>query len=55
MVDVSVYGYVMPLAVVAGLRVDKVTTENAQVSLPYRWRNQNPFRSIYFAALPWLK
>ena len=43
-------GAKLPLALVAGLRVEHVTPDEAQVSLPYGWRNQNPFRSIYFAA-----
>ena len=43
-------GAKLPLALIAGLRVDKVSAESAQVSLPYGWRSQNPFRSIYFAA-----
>ena len=43
-------GAKLPLALVAGLRVDQVTADEAHVSLPYGWRSQNPFRSIYFAA-----
>lgn len=43
-------GIKLPLAVIAGLRVESVSTEQGQVSLPYGWRSQNPFRSIYFAA-----
>ena len=34
-----------------GVRVDKVDERQATVSIPFRWQNQNPFRSIYFAAL----
>ena len=41
----------LPLALFAGLRIRKITTETCEVSLPYGWRSQNPFRSIYFAAL----
>ena len=43
-------GFKLPLALVAGLRVESVSIEQGRVSLPYGWRNQNPFRSIYFAA-----
>ena len=41
----------IPLAWIAGLRVDHVDPESCSVSLPYGWKNQNPFKSIYFAAL----
>lgn len=41
----------LPLAFFAGLRVAAVGAERCAVSVPYGWRSQNPFRSIYFAAL----
>ncbi len=34
-----------------GLRIVSLTHLEASVSIPYGWRTQNPFRSIYFAAL----
>lgn len=40
----------LPLAWVAGCRVKRIDTEGCQISMPYSWRNQNPFQSIYFAA-----
>ena len=43
-------GFKLPLAAFAGLRVDEFTAERCAVSLPYGWRTQNPFNSIYFAA-----
>ena len=43
-------GYKLPLGFIAGLRIDDFTPDHCSVSLPYRWRTQNPFRSIYFAA-----
>ena len=43
-------GYKLPLALVAGLRVESVTPSESIVSVPFGWRSQNPFRSIYFAA-----
>ena len=46
----SVLGLKLPLAFFAGLRVESCTTERCAVSLPYGWRSQNPFRSIYFGA-----
>jgi hypothetical protein len=33
-----------------GIRPVEVTETQCRVALPYRWRSQNPFRSIYFAA-----
>ena len=43
-------GIKLPLAAFAGLRVDELSGERCAVSLPYGWRTQNPFNSIYFAA-----
>lgn len=40
----------LPMAAFSGMKVGKVTPHFAEVILPYRWRSQNPFRSIYFAA-----
>jgi acyl-coenzyme A thioesterase PaaI-like protein len=33
-----------------GVKIRSVTEAEASVTLPYGWRTQNPFRSIYFAA-----
>ena len=41
----------LPLAWIAGVRVQEMTEEKASVSVPYKWLTQNPFRSTYFAAL----
>lgn len=43
-------GAKLPLAAFAGLRIDEFDAEKCAVSLPYGWRTQNPFQSIYFAA-----
>lgn len=43
-------GYKLPLGLMAGLRVESITPMEATVSVPFGWRSQNPFRSIYFAA-----
>jgi Domain of unknown function (DUF4442) len=40
----------LPAAWFMGIRIKSVTAEQAQVSLPYAWRSQNPYKSIYFAA-----
>ena len=34
-----------------GVRVEKIDKSRAEISIKYRWRTQNPFRSIYFSAL----
>ena len=41
----------LPLAFMAGLRVQTLDGERCVVTVPYGWRSQNPFRSTYFAAL----
>jgi acyl-coenzyme A thioesterase PaaI-like protein len=41
----------LPLAWLAGLRLVALTPEVATVTIRYKYLTQNPFRSIYFAAL----
>ncbi len=41
----------LPSALWWGLRVRAISAEQAEVTIPFNWRTQNPFRSIYFAAL----
>ncbi|WP_291779464.1 DUF4442 domain-containing protein [Cecembia sp.] len=41
----------LPSAVFWRLKIKNLTTERCEVSIPYFWRSQNPFKSIYFAAL----
>jgi hypothetical protein len=40
----------LPSAWFMGIRVRSCDLEKCVVELPYSWRAQNPFRSIYFAA-----
>ena len=40
----------LPSGLFWGMRIKKVTTDKAEVTLPYSWRTKNPFKSIYFAA-----
>jgi hypothetical protein len=40
----------LPAAWFMGVNVHSCNEREAVVSLPYGWRSQNPFRSIYFAA-----
>jgi acyl-coenzyme A thioesterase PaaI-like protein len=42
--------YKLPIAWFMGMGVKKITPEKGEVTLPYGWRSQNPFQSIYFAA-----
>ena len=41
----------LPLAWLAGLRLVALTPDAATVTIRYKYLTQNPFRSIYFAAL----
>jgi len=40
----------LPLAWMAGCSLKSVSPEQCQIRMPFGWRNQNPFKSIYFAA-----
>jgi hypothetical protein len=41
----------LPLAFFAGVNLESANTKEATASIKFKWINQNPFRSIYFAAL----
>ncbi len=41
----------LPSAVFWRLKIKCLNPEKCEVSIPYFWRSQNPFKSIYFAAL----
>jgi hypothetical protein len=41
----------LPSAVFWRLKVKKLDQSSCEVTIPYFWRSQNPFKSIYFAAL----
>lgn len=41
----------LPTAIFWGLRIKSLSPEKCDVTIPYSWRTQNPFKSIYFAAL----
>ncbi|MBK6687993.1 MAG: DUF4442 domain-containing protein [Deltaproteobacteria bacterium] len=41
----------LPMAALAGLKITELDGERCVVTVPYGWRTQNPFGSIYFAAL----
>ncbi len=40
----------LPLAWLAGIRLQTLGPEVATVTIRHRWLNQNPFRSLYFGA-----
>ncbi len=40
----------LPSLVYWGVRVQSLSPDRCVVTIPFRWRNQNPFRSMYFAA-----
>ena len=41
----------LPSAFFAGVRVKQIEPEFAEVTVPFKWFSQNPFRSTYFACL----
>ena len=55
MTNPLIFGFAMlaklPSAIFWSLRIKSLTKESCEVTIPYSWRTQNPFKSIYFAAL----
>lgn len=41
----------LPMAFLAGLRIVEFNESRARVSVPFKFLNKNPFRSLYFAVL----
>ncbi|MBS4044413.1 MAG: DUF4442 domain-containing protein [Chitinophagaceae bacterium] len=41
----------LPMAFFSGLKVEALEPNTAAVSVRFKWINQNPFKSIYFAVL----
>jgi Domain of unknown function (DUF4442) len=41
----------LPSAYFAGVRVKSFDEQKAEITVPYKWFSQNPFRSTYFACL----
>ena len=41
----------LPSAFFAGVRVKYISKERAEVTVPYKWFSQSPFKSTYFACL----
>lgn len=40
----------LPMGLFAGLRIEHLEPSHAHVSVPFGYRNKNPFRSMYFAS-----
>ena len=40
----------LPLAYIGGVRVKTVSEEQSIVKITHKWRNQNPFKSMFWAA-----
>ena len=40
----------MPLGYLSGMRVQSITDTSAIVRIKYKWMNQNPFKSMFWAA-----
>jgi Domain of unknown function (DUF4442) len=41
----------LPMGFISGLKIVTLTPDKAEVSVRFKWVNQNPFKSIYFAVL----
>jgi hypothetical protein len=41
----------LPVAFIAGIRIQSCNENSCSISVPFKWLNQNPFRSTYFACL----
>lgn len=41
----------LPLAYIAGVRAKTLDNEKAVITVKFKWITQNPFRSMYFAAM----
>ena len=39
----------LPAALFSGLRIKELATEKSVITVPYKWFNKNPFKSMYFA------
>lgn len=41
----------LPMGFIAGLKVIELNEQGAKTTVKYKWLNQNPFGSVYFAVL----
>ena len=50
-VKVNFFNFIkLPLAYLGGVRVQSITEKEAVVTIKHRWMNQNPFKSMFWAA-----
>ncbi|MCL7753512.1 DUF4442 domain-containing protein [Polaribacter sp. Z022] len=48
---VNLFNFInLPLAYIGGVRVRSISNDKVVVSIKHRWMNQNPFKSIFWAA-----
>ena len=41
----------LPMAFISGCRITELNEEQCKVTIPYRWLNNNPFGTTYWAVL----
>ena len=41
----------LPMALISGLKIERITATNCETSVGYKFLNKNPFNSVYFAVL----
>lgn len=41
----------LPMGFITGIKVKHLDAEKCQITVPFRWVNQNPFQSTYFGVL----
>ena len=39
----------LPMGFIAGLKIIEITSQQSQISVPFKFVNKNPFKSMYFA------
>ena len=50
-VKVNFFNFIkLPLAYLGGVRVQSITEKEVVVTIKHRWMNQNPFKSMFWAA-----
>ena len=41
----------LPMALISGLKIERITVTKCETSVGYKFLNKNPFNSVYFAVL----
>ena len=42
---------ILPMGFLSGMRIKELNEEKCSVTVPYKWLNKNPFKSIFWAVL----